>query len=131
MSFKGSLAIGGKTYDVLTCSYGFRRDVDFKGRPSSGIYGGTIDLSIESTSDTSLLETMVNSPHKMLSGTITFKKTDEDAKLKEISFENAYIVAYSESVSEFGGDSMQYQITISAQTIKVEKAQHTNDWPKS
>jgi len=131
MSFKGTLAMSGKNYDVLTCSYGFRRDVDFKGRPSSGIYGGTIEMSIESTEDTSILETMVNSPHKMLSGTITFKKTDEDAKLKEIKFENAYIINFSESVSEFGGDSMQYHITISAQTIQVGNAKHVNDWPKA
>jgi hypothetical protein len=131
MSFKGELKIGGKSYDVMSCSYAFRRDVDFKGRPSSGNYGGTVDITIESTSDTSILETMVNSPHKMISGSITWKKTDEDAKLKEITFENAYIIAYSEAFSQFGGDSMTYNITISAQTLSIGNAKHVNDWPKS
>ncbi|MGY0037463.1 type VI secretion system tube protein TssD [Pedobacter sp. NJ-S-72] len=44
MAFKTRLNLGSKEYDVLQCSYSLNRDVDAKGRPSSGVYGGTIIL---------------------------------------------------------------------------------------
>lgn len=131
MSFKATLSLGGKNYDVLACSFAFRRDVDFKGRPSSGIYGGSLDLTVESTESTAILETMINSPHKPLSGTVTLKKTDEDAKLKEIKFEGGYIIQYSEQINSFGGDAMTISFTISSQKLSVGNAQHVNDWPKA
>src|SRR5436190_11276870 len=98
MSFKAKLSLGGKDYDVLHSSYSFRRDVDSKGRPSSGIYGGTVEIQIESTDDTSILEAMVNNQYKAQQGTITFQKRDEDAKMKELTFEDGYVVNFSESL---------------------------------
>ena len=97
MSFKATLKIGSKEFDVISCSYALHREVDGKGRPASVVYGGTIDLGIESTDDTSIIEAMVNNQHKPLDGTITFKKSDEDAKMKELSFEKGYVVKFSES----------------------------------
>src|SRR6476620_8822300 len=60
MSFNAKLKIAGKDgIDVLACDYALHRDVDAKGRPASGVYGGTINLSVESTDDTSIIESMV------------------------------------------------------------------------
>ena len=90
MAFKARLNFSGKEYDVLHCAYALNRDVDAKGRPSSGVYGGTIDIEIESTEDTSIIEAMVNNQYKPITGTLLIKKTEEDAKMKEVNFEDGY-----------------------------------------
>ena len=131
MSFNAKLKFAGKEgIDVLACDYALRRDVDAKGRPASGVYGGTINLTVESTDDTSIIESMVNQ-YKPVDGTITFKKSDEDAKMKELTFEKAYVIAFQESIDVTGSKPMQIDFTISAQTIKIGGAEHKNEWPSA
>lgn len=129
MAFKARLNMAGKEYDVLSCNYTLNRDVDHKGRPSSGVYGGTIDLEVESTEDTSIIETMVNNQFKPVSGKVLIKKPDEDAKMKEVTFDDAYIVKYSEGINIIGTDPMKLRFTISARKLKLGNAEHVNDWP--
>jgi hypothetical protein len=122
MAFKARLNFSGKEYDVLHCAYALNRDVDAKGRPSSGVYGGTIDIEIESTEDTSIIEAMVNNQYKPITGTLLIKKTEEDAKMKEVHFEDGYIV---------GDHPMTLKFQISARKLKLGNAEHLNDWPKA
>lgn len=129
MAFKAQLSMSGKQYDVLSCTYALNRDVDPKGRPASGVYGGTIDIQVESTDDTSVVEAMVNNQYKPISGNVVFKKSEEDAKMKEIDFDDAYIVKYTEGINATGSDPMTYTFTISARKIKLGNAEHVNDWP--
>ncbi|MBO4531329.1 MAG: type VI secretion system needle protein Hcp [Paludibacteraceae bacterium] len=128
MAFRSTLKLGGKEYDVLTCDYSLRRDVDSKGRPSSNIYGGRITVQVESTEDTTILETMVNQ-FKPFSGSIIFKKGDEESMMKELTFENAYIIEFSEGINIVGVAPMAINITISAQTIKIGGAEYEENWP--
>ncbi|MDN5286869.1 MAG: type secretion system needle protein Hcp [Mucilaginibacter sp.] len=129
MAFKARLNFSGKDYDVLTCSYALNRDVDSKGRPSSGVYGGTIDIEIESTEDTSIIESMVNNQYKPIAGTLLIKKSEEDSKMKELSFEDGYIVKYSEGINITGANPMSLKFVISARKLKLGSAEHVNDWP--
>jgi len=129
MAFKARLNFSGKEYDVLNCSYALNRDVDSKGRPSSGVYGGSIDIEVESTEDTSVIESMVNNQYKPLTGTLLIKKSEEDSKMKELTFEDAYIVKYSEGLDITGDSPMSYKFTISARKLKLGNAEHVNDWP--
>lgn len=129
MAFRAELTIAGKQFDILTCTFTMSRDTDPKGRPSSNVYGGRISFEVESTSDTTIIESMVNSQFKPFSGNVIFKKTDEDAKLKELSFENAYIVHYQEGIDSNGENPMTIKFTISAETIKLGNAEHDNRWP--
>lgn len=131
MAFKARLNFSGKEYDVLHCAYSLNRDVDAKGRPSSGVYGGTIDIEIESTEDTSIVESMVNNQYKPLTGTLVIKKTEEDAKMKELHFEDGYIVKFAEGINVNGDHPMTQKFQISARRLKLGNADHTNDWPKA
>ncbi|MBR6596716.1 MAG: type VI secretion system needle protein Hcp [Paludibacteraceae bacterium] len=128
MAFRSTLNLGGKEYDVLDCSYSLKRDVDSKGRPSSNIYGGKITVRVESTEDTTILETMVNQ-FKPFNGSIEFKKGDEEGKMKELTFENAYIIEFSEGIDIVGTAPMSISVTISAQTIKIGGAEYEENWP--
>ncbi len=128
-SFRASLELGGKEFDVLSSEYEFSRDTDKKGKISSNVYGGRITLTIESTEDTSVIEAMLNSQFKSVEGKIVYKKTDEDAKMKEIEFKNAYVVFYKEALDVNGDVPMTINFTVSAEEIIVGNASIHNRWP--
>ena len=128
MAFKAKLAIDGKEFDVLRCSYHLRRDVDAKGRPSSNIYGGRIEVTIESTEDTSIIESMVNQ-FKPCTGSVIFNKGNEDSKMKELMWENGYIIEFKEDIDVIGKQPMLLSFCISAQILKIGGAQVEQDWP--
>jgi hypothetical protein len=130
MAFKAQIEVAGNKYDVLSCNYTLNRDVDHKGRPASGVYGGTIDVEVESTEDTSIIEAMVNNQYKPITGNIVIRKSEEDAQMKKVLFEDAYIVKYSEGINVVGNDAMKLRFTISARSLKLGAAEHVNDWPE-
>lgn len=129
MAFESILKFAGKEFAVLDCSYRLRRDVDSKGRPSSSIYGGKLYLQIESTEDSVILEQMINQfkPHH---GAVVFKRGDEDAKMKELTWENGYIVEYEESFNSIGINPMVIRFVVSAQKLNVGNVDFLENWPK-
>lgn len=129
MAFRASLKFEGQEYDVLECNYSFRRDIDLKGRPSSNVYGGNIYVQIEATEDTKIISQMVNQ-FKPCGGTITFNKGDEDAKMKEVTWENGYVIKYTEALDVIGRDPMKIDFVVSAEKIKVEGTEVDHKWPK-
>ena len=129
MAFRSKLQFEGKEYDVLDCNYSFCRDVDAKGRPASSVYGGNIYCTVESTDDTKIIAQMVNQ-FKPNSGTVTFNKGDEEAKMKELKWENGYIINYNESLDTVGREPMKISFVISAEKITVEGAEVDHKWPK-
>ena len=104
-SFRATLELGGKEYDVLYSNYEFSRTTDKKGQPASSISGGRISVTIESTDDTS--------------------------KMKEISFKNAYIVHYKETLDVNNEAPMTIAMTFSAENITVGNAELDNRWPRT
>ena len=130
MAFRSNVKFEGKEYDILDCHYSFHRDVDLKGRPSSNVYGGTIKLLIEATEDTTIIAQMVNQ-FKPNSGSITFNKGDEDAKMKELTWEGGYVVKYRESLDIVGREPMKIYFEISAEKIKMEGVEVDHKWPKA
>lgn len=130
MAFKATLKFEGQEYDVLECNYSFKRDVDLKGRPSSNVYGGNIFMEIESTEDTKIIAQMVNQ-FKPCSGTITFNKGDEEAKMKEITWENGYVIKYTEALDVIGREPMKINFVVSAEKIGVEGTEVDHRWPKA
>lgn len=128
MAFQATLTFEGKDYDVLYCKYSLKRDVDSKGRPASNVYGGTIRIDVESTSDVTILDKMANQ-FKATSGTIVFKKSDEESKMKELSWEKGYIINYDEEIDVVGSKPMHTSFVVSAKTIKMGSAQIDQSWP--
>ncbi|MEM6816870.1 MAG: type VI secretion system tube protein TssD, partial [Bacteroidota bacterium] len=129
MAFEAKLSLLGQEYDVLYTEYELSRNVDQKGKPSSGVFGGKITIRVESTADTTKVEAMVNNQFKALDGVITFKKGDEDAKLKELEFKNAYIVHYLEKLDVSDDHPMFIEFAVSAESIIIGSAELDNNWP--
>ncbi|GAF05239.1 type VI secretion system tube protein TssD [Saccharicrinis fermentans] len=128
MAFRATLSLAGKEFDVLDCDYKLERDVDSKGRPASNIYGGKVRVRVESTEDTSILEQMVNQ-FKPITGSVIFKKGDEEAKMKELTWENGYIISFEESIDVVGARPMSTTFIVSAQVLKIGGAQYEQNWP--
>lgn len=128
MSFNAVLDIDGNEYRVLHCDYEFDQEVDATGRPSSTTRGGIIKVQIESTDDTSIFMWMCDS-YMRKDGKIVYQKRDEDAKLKELEFKQAYLVGYKESFDHVGTGSMIETLTFSARSIKMGDGEHENEWP--
>ncbi len=128
MSFKATLDVDGNQYRVLECTYDLERDTDQFGKPASDVRGGRIYLTIESSSDTAFFEWMVSS-YTRKAGKVVFNKTEEDAELKVLEFEDAYMVGYQESFGASGNTGMVESLTISAKKIIMGGAEHENSWP--
>jgi hypothetical protein len=128
MSFKATLDVDGNQYRVLECSYELERDTDQFGKPASDVRGGKIYLKIESSSNVGFFEWGV-SAFTRKAGKITFNKTDDDAALKELEFEDAYLVGYREDFGSQGNAGMTESLTISAKKIIMGGAEHENHWP--
>jgi len=128
-SFRASFEFGGKEFDVITSEYIFNRNTDDKGKPSSSVKGGRVTVCIESTADTSVIEAMLNSQFKAVEGKIVFKKTEEDSKMKEVEFKNAYIVYFKEELDVNNEIPMRLTVTFSAEELTVGNASLFNRWP--
>lgn len=123
-------AAGSEKCQVVSCNYSFSRSIDDKGRPSADVQGGTIKVKIISTDSTILLSWMLD-PYKRADGKIVFMRNDLDAKLKEISFREAYCVGYTEEFDARGEGpdaSMVLSLVISANKIDVNGVTLDRKW---
>jgi len=127
MSFKAKLKVGGKEYNVLSCSYELHQETDATGRPSSITRGGKIRLVVESTADTSLSDWMFNNFERR-DGSIVFLKRDTEATAKELKFQEGYMVKYLENFDATGKNPMSESFVISAKGIAIGNGEHVNDW---
>lgn len=131
MAFNASFKFSdSKEFDVLNWHIKFNRDTDPKGRPSSGIYGGKVYVEVESTPDTIVLGKMFKE-YQPVNGSIVFKKADEDAKMKELTFENGYVVDYEEALCVANEYPMTIKFVISAQKVAIDDAQFEQNWPEN
>lgn len=128
MSFKAIFKVDGKEYRVLSCSYSLHQEIDVTGRPASITRGGVVNLVLESTDDTLMMQWAADSYMKK-DATITFNKRDENAKLKELEIKEAYCTGYQETFDATGNGALIESVTLSAKTIKMGDAEHENEWP--
>jgi hypothetical protein len=126
-SFKATLTVAGKDFDVINCVYSFGQATDDKGRPASDVKGGSITIQIVVTDDDSMMDWMVD-PYKKQDGSVKFSKIDQDSTLKEVQFKNAYCVGYSETFSSTSSSAMIATLNISAGSISVGSATLDNKW---
>ena len=126
-SFKATLTVNSKDFDVISCVYSFGQATDEKGRPASDVKGGNISLQIVATDDDTMIEWMVD-PYKKQDGSIAFKKIDQDSTLKTVQFKDAYCVGFSESFNANSAAAMTATLNLSAGSITIGNATLDNKW---
>ena len=129
MAFKAKLLLKSSEYEALCCDYSFSRGTDAKGRPATNVYGGMIKIVIESNDDTDVVAQLMNQ-FEPFSGSITFNKGGDPTKLKELKWENGYIMVFSEYFDVTSKEPMKIYFEISAEKISMEGKEIDHKWPK-
>ena len=129
-SFSAFLEVGGSRYPLTYYDLFIHQQTDSLGRPASPTLGGTITVELHSPgqSDTVLAEWML-SPTRQYDGFVHLYRDDTKAKLKTISFFNAYLIDMGEHFSASGSGPMMTQLVISPQRVAVGGIVHDNNWP--
>lgn len=113
-ALRATVSMRGREIDILFSHIEFSRKTDNKGRPVTSVIGGRLTFSIEVTKDTEILESMVNSQFKPVSGKITLYRTD--------------VVFYKEVFNVDKKRPLFTTITLSADSLIVGNAFLTNSW---
>lgn len=126
MSFSAKFYFDGgdpEGYIVRTCDYFFDQTTDDKGRPSSSVRGGGLCIIITSTDDSRANAWMLD-PFAQKNGRVDFYRADQESLLKQVTFDKAYCVGYSERKQS----TMECMLMLSAETITVGGATFRNNW---
>ena len=127
-AFRATVSIRGKEIEVILSQIEFSRKTDNKGRPVTSVVGGRVTFSIESTKDTDILESMINSQYKPISGKIIYYKTEDNSAFRTVEFHCAYIVYYREIFNLDKKRPLFTTITLSADSLIVGNAILSNRW---
>ena len=127
MSFKLKLIVAGKEVNIISLDYELKQETDVTGRPATITRGGKINLTIESTGDTTFFEWMCDNFERK-DGSVVYTKRDSDATLKELNFTEAYMVQYRENFNSIDDKPVSETFTLSAKSLRLGGGQITNDW---
>ncbi|WP_294618516.1 type VI secretion system tube protein TssD [uncultured Bacteroides sp.] len=125
---RATVCLQGKDIEVISSHIEFSRKTDTKGRPVTNVTGGRITITIESTKETILLEAMVNSPFKAISGKVIYYNTEDNSVFRVVEFKYSYIVHYKEVFNVDRKRQMYSTITFSADIIMIGDAYLSNQW---
>ena len=123
---KATVCLQGKDIEVISSHIEFNRKTDNKGRPVTNVIGGRITITVESTRETTILEAMVNSPFKAISGKVIYYNTKDNSIFRVVEFKYAYIVYYKEVYNVDRKRQMYSTITFSADIIMIGDAYLSN-----
>jgi len=132
MARRPILKIDGVTYkNVYEVSYDLYTAKDETGRPSDRAHAGTIKITRESDEKADIARwAMDSSKPNWKAGSVTFKNPD-DATMKELSWEEGFITAYSEIVPHIKDrpdDQVHEYFEISCRKLMIADAEIDNRW---
>ena len=131
MASKAVFSMYGKSFDIDSVSFNFRRNVEPSGRVAGLVMGGELNISISTDSaDTAsiLTDMMKEANQKGTDGKIVFyEAADSTKEMKTIKITGGFIYSFSEAYSM--GQLMQIQISISCHQIDIGSIVHKNHWP--
>ena len=131
MNSEITLEINGYIRNILRYNYQFSRNIDHKGRPSTGVLDGAIYVEMESGEDSSILDMMLVDMNKHRSSFFShaepipvsgrIRHTKDNMMLRELIFDEAYIVNYGEKMIAEGSDPMITRFLISPTRLDINR----------
>lgn len=127
-SFSAEFHVSGRRFIVVTCEYQLSQPTDPRGRPTAGVRGGLIRLTVVGNTYQVLTNWAVD-PFKALDGKIVFRNMD-GAVFKTLSFEQAYCVSYREIFTPHDGLAAAYtfDLGLTAAKVSLNGTLHDNQW---
>ncbi|RRD56690.1 MULTISPECIES: type VI secretion system tube protein TssD [Bacteroidales] len=113
MSIRAVLCINKREYRVLRYRQRFARRVSSNGMPASDLYGGTIDVEFESERDSGIFALMTDENTPTIEGYLRISPSEEDTMVRELKFDEAYLVGYSEQQYDDWGAPVTMCVSIS------------------
>ena len=125
---KATVCLQGKDIEVISSHIEFNRKTDNKGRPVNNVLSSNHDKFLITIFYTTILEAMVNSPFKAISGKVIYYNTKDNSIFRVVEFKYAYIVYYKEVYNVDRKRQMYSTITFSADIIMIGDAYLSNQW---
>ena len=120
-----SLIKGG--YELLDCNYSFNQGVDDKGRATTRVYGGIINLTMSQLPPDPIIEWALQ-PRKYLDGVIALVDA-ENVPLEKLIFSQAACVDMEVSYTQTGNSYMSTKLMIQVSKLVVgDGIDFDNDW---
>jgi hypothetical protein len=129
MVAKAELVLDGNTYLLNSVSVEIEQEADQFGRPLTVPKGGKIEIEMFSVEDDVIFDWMVHTK-KTLNGSINLYEADFETKLKEIKFEDAYCIEFSEQFDDGAEDNLLTTFKISAEKLSIGNIDLDNQWLK-
>jgi hypothetical protein len=129
MVAKAELVLDGNTYILNSVSVEIEQAADQFGRPSTAAKGGKIEIELYPVEDDVIFDWMVHTK-KTLNGSINLYEADFETKVKEIKFEDAYCIEFSELFVEAAEDNLLMKFKISAEKLSIGNIDLDNQWLK-
>lgn len=122
---------GGEAQKVLKLNYNVDRAVDVSGRVASDPSNALIQITVEATEKSDILESLLNGKYKPTIGEVTFNKSHEEGKLITLNWENGYVIQHEVDFNAIGVNSMLINFVISAENITYGSGIYEGIWPNS
>ena len=118
----------GEAQKVLKLNYSVGRSVDVSGRVSSDPSNALINVTIEATDKSDILESLLNGKYKPTVGEINFNKSHEEGTLITLNWENGYVIQHVVDFDAISDTNMVINFVISAEKITYGNSTHDAGW---
>ena len=120
---------GGDAQKVLKLHYNVDRAVDVSGRVASDPSNAIINITVEATDKSDILESLLNGKYKPTTGEVTFNKSHEEGTLITLNWENGYVIQHTVDFDAVDSNSMLISFVVSAEKINYGGGTYEGIWP--
>lgn len=120
---------GGEEQKIIKLSYGVSRTTDISGRVASDPSNALINITVEATENSTILESLLNGKYKPTTGQITFNKAHEEGVLINLKWENGYVIQHELDFDALNDNNMLISFVVSAEKIDYGTATYDGIWP--
>lgn len=120
-----SLISGG--HEILNCNFSFQQGIDNKGKATTKVYGGTINVTLSQLPPQEIIEWALNS-RKYQPGVIVMLNAD-NMPVEKILFEDAACIEMNINYTQSGDSYTATQLVIQAKKLIVGNGiDFDNEW---
>jgi Hemolysin coregulated protein Hcp (TssD) len=134
MAHTGEFQLDGKKAQIFALEYRFSRTPDAKGKPSTRVRSGEIELTIasEDALKSAVIEWLADTDAGKKGAIILYEGEGKNKReFKKIEFENGFVIKYAEKFTDNEFANVRETFTISAEKITIGAAKFDFTWPST